>query len=80
MCAPGSCVSRNDYYAVLDRRDQVESVLRNRIAELEATIAEMRAPTRHSFDCEWYLQGVRHNPGEYVLMRVGPATKDEQPF
>lgn len=52
-----------------------------RISELEATIAEMHASTRrYSFDCEWYLQGVRHNPGEYVLMRVGPATKDEHPF
>ena len=36
MCAPGSCVSRKDYYAVLDRRDDREVALRNRIAELEA--------------------------------------------
>lgn len=52
-----------------------------RIAELEATLSDIYASTRrYSFDSEWCLQGVRHDPGDYVVMRVGPATKTEHPF
>ena len=54
---------------------------RARIVELEATLSAIHATTRrHSFDSEWFLQGVRHDPGDYVVMRVGPATKSEHPF
>lgn len=55
--------------------------LRKRIAELEAALADIHSTARrHSFACEWFLQGVRHDPGDYVLMRVGPATKTEHQF
>jgi hypothetical protein len=52
-----------------------------RLAEIEAELAEIKASTRRmSFENEWYLEGLRNPPGDYVLMRVGPATPDETPF
>lgn len=52
-----------------------------RIAQLEAELSNIQASTRrYSFDAEWYLQGVRHDPGDYVIMRIGPAKQDENPF
>lgn len=52
-----------------------------RIAELEAQIAEIHASTRRmSFRDEWYLEGVRNPPGDYVLMRIGPVTSEDVPF
>ncbi len=52
-----------------------------RIAELEAQLSEIHASTRRmSFENEWYLDGLRNPPGDYVLMRVGPVTSDETPF
>lgn len=43
-----------------------------------ATDAELGQ--RLSFSQEWYLDGLRHPPGDYVLMRVGPVTSDDVPF
>jgi hypothetical protein len=52
-----------------------------RIAALEAQIAEIHASTRRmSFREEWYLDGLRNPPGDYVLMRVGPVTSEEVAF
>ena len=66
-CDPGSGMSRAEMLA--------------RIAELEAQIAEIHASTRRmSFREEWYLEGLRNPPGDYVLMRIGPVTSDEVPF
>ena len=38
------------------------------------------AERRMSFAHEWYIEGVRTPPGEYVLMRIGPVTSDEPIF
>lgn len=63
------------------RAGMARDELIKRIVELEAEISVVHGATRrHSFDCEWYLQGVRHDPGDYVLMRVGPATTDVNLF
>lgn len=35
---------------------------------------------RWSFDCEWYLGGVRMQPGEYVVVRVGAPVNADTPF
>lgn len=52
----------------------------HRIAELEAQIAEIHASAkRMTFANEWYVEGVRHRPGVYVLMRVGPVPDDHEP-
>jgi hypothetical protein len=32
-----------------------------------------------TFDGEWYLNGLRHPPGEYVITRVGPAVEKSDP-
>lgn len=51
-----------------------------RIAELEAQIAEIHASAkRMTFASEWHVEGVRHGPGVYVLMRVGPVPDDYEP-
>ncbi len=53
----------------------------DRIAELEKTLSDIHASTRRmSFTNEWYLEGLRNPPGDYVLMRLGPVTSDETPF
>lgn len=53
-----------------------------RIAELEAALAEIHGTSRRVTHLhEWYLDGVRQPPGEYVIMRVGNATgAAETPF
>jgi len=67
-------VTQAEYHAALDRRDK-------RIVDLEALVSEMHGSgLRFSFDCEVYIQGIRVGPGDYVLMRIGPATADEHPF
>ena len=38
------------------------------------------AARRFSFDAEWFLQGIRMNPGEYEVRRLGPALASEHPF
>ncbi len=54
---------------------------RARIAELEALVSEMHASgLRLEFTHEWYVSGVRRDPGTYVLMRIGPAKEAETPF
>lgn len=58
-----------------------EIALVARIAELERQLSEIHASTRRmSFAHEWYIEGVRTPPGEYVLTRVGPVTSDEPTF
>lgn len=49
---------------------------------IRAARAEMAsiAARRMTFQSEWYLSGLRHGPGEYVLTRIGPADKNEIPF
>lgn len=48
--------------------------LARRIAELEAALAAIHATSRRvTHHHEWYLDGVRQSPGEYVVMRVGDA-------
>ena len=62
--------------------DQLRSVvaLEARIADLESQIARIHTSTRRmTFAHEWYLEGLRHGPGEYVLMRIGPARGDDGP-
>lgn len=52
-----------------------------RIAELEKIISDMHGSGRRfTFDREVYIQGLRVGPGDYVLMRIGPATVEEHPF
>lgn len=59
----------------------IDDVQTKRIAELEARLAEIFSSARRmSFENEWYLEGLRNPPGDYVLMRVGPVTSDETPF
>lgn len=54
---------------------------KKRIAELEALVSSMHdSGQRFTFDAEFYLQGVRMAQGDYVIMRVGPATVAEHPF
>lgn len=51
-----------------------------RIAELEATLSEIHASTRRTTQThEWYLDGLRHPPGVYVIMRVGPVPDGYEP-
>ncbi len=50
------------------------------VAKLEAALSEIHASTRRlTFDHEWYLEGLRHGPGVYVLMRVGPVPEGYEP-
>lgn len=52
-----------------------------RVAELERQLSEIHASARRmSFAHEWYIEGVRTPPGDYVLMRLGPASSDEPVF
>lgn len=53
---------------------------RARIAELEKTLSEIHASVRRvTFTAEWYLDGLRHEPGDYVIMRVGPVPDGYEP-
>jgi hypothetical protein len=55
-------------------------VERTRVAEPEATLSEGHASTRRmTLDHEWYLGGLRHDPGVYVIMRVGPLPDGYEP-
>lgn len=56
------------------------AILDERIAELEAALAEIHATARRvTHHHEWYLDGVRQTPGEYVIMRVGDAPVMQEP-
>ena len=51
-----------------------------RIAELDAQIAEIHSSARRmTFRSEWYIDGVRNPPGEFVIMRVGPVKDGDEP-
>jgi predicted homoserine dehydrogenase-like protein len=54
--------------------------LEARVAELEKTFREAHS-MKVSFDVEWYLGGIRMNPGVYVVMRLDDKPeKVEIPF
>lgn len=58
-----------------------EAAFVDRVRELEAMVSEMHASgLRLEFTHEWYVSGVRRDPGTYVLMRIGPAKDAETPF
>lgn len=64
-----------------DHERWYEKAMERRIKELETQLADIHASTRRmSFQQEWYLNGLRNPPGDYVLMRVGPVTTDDLPF
>lgn len=53
---------------------------RKRIAELEAALSEIHSTARRTTQThEWYLDGLRYPPGEYVIMRVGPVPDGYEP-
>lgn len=55
--------------------------LERRVKELEKTLSDIHATaTRISFDAEWMLGGIRREPGDYVVMRLGPAKVEDNPF
>ncbi len=70
--------------AILAERtsNNTECALTKHIAELEAALDEIHTtPYRVTHLHEWYFDGVRQPPGEYIIMRVGNAPKaDETPF
>lgn len=55
---------------------------RLRIVELEAALSAIHSTSRRvTHHHEWYIDGVRQSPGEYVVMRVGNApNSEESPF
>jgi hypothetical protein len=55
--------------------------MQERIAELERLVSEMHSTShRVSFTAETIIGGVRYEPGDYVLMRIGPVTHEDPAF
>ena len=78
----GYCETEEERLAIEQRdRSYMEAEqTAERIAELETQLSEIHSTDRRTTQThEWYLDGLRYPPGEYVIMRVGPVPDDYEP-
>lgn len=73
VCGDGAAILRDGHPVQI-------SELLDLLNTMERVRADREATTRFSFDVEFYIQGIRMNPGDYILTRTGPPTIDDQPF
>ena len=61
--------------------DEHKEYWRSFVRDMALALSDIHESARRmSFQNEWYLEGLRNPPGDYVLMRLGPVTSDEIPF
>jgi hypothetical protein len=62
---------------VADEIDRVNADTRRRVANLEKLVSDIHSTGRRvTMTSEAYIGGLRFDPGDYMIMRIGPVSDD----